>query len=156
MPSSRSMTPIKIGVGKQNIRVDATGSAATLGRQANAAFSEIADNLQWFVNQLEGYLPEDLRWAMEPTFELSQKYCPVETGDLLASGYLEVEGFRGGARVEIGYGKNNFPDYAIYVHEMPHYHVPPTSDKFLQKAIDEDYYNILQRVTDSVKARSGN
>lgn len=151
----RGAIPIKLGVGKTQFKIDDKGSAATLGRDLNRAFDEIAKNFRWFVDQLEGYLPQDLENAVKPTFELSQYYCPVDTGTLKASGYLVVEGFRGGARVEMGYGKGGSPDYAIYVHEMPFQHAAPTSNKFLERAVDEDYYNILQRVTDNVRIRVG-
>lgn len=154
--SSGRASPIRISVGRTHIRADATGGAAALGRNLNEAFRELSENFQWFTDQLDGYLPQDLKEALIPTFMKSQEYCPVgPTGNLKASGFLEVEGFRGGARAVIGYGKGGDPFYAIYVHEVPATHDPPTTDKFLQKALDEDYYAILQRVTEAVKIRTG-
>lgn len=149
------MAGSKISVGARNIRVSDDSSAAALGRGLAAAFSEISDNLQWFCDQLDGYLPQDLEDALQPTFELSQVYVPRLTNALAESGYIATESFRGGARVEIGYGKGGIPDYAIYVHEMPYHHAAPTKDHFLLDALNEDYFNIIQRVTDNVKARVG-
>lgn len=144
----------KITIGKSNLRVVGT-TADELGRNAQVAFSEITDNFKWYVDQLEGYLPQDLASALEPTKELAEYYCPKDTGALVESSYLAVEKYRGGCRVEFGFARGGIPDYAIYVHEMPFRHESPTCDKYMQRAIDEDHYNIIQRVTQNLKARAG-
>lgn len=146
----------KIVLGNVNIRAKDDSSAAALGRSLNSAFGELADNFREFTDQLEGYLPADLASALEPTLELAKKYTPKDTGALVDSGYIAVEPFRGGARVEIGFAKGGTPDYAIFVHEMQDYkHAPPTGAKFLERAIDEDYIGIITRVTRNVLARTG-
>ncbi len=151
-----SSQPIRFAVGRTNIRNIDLSAGAAAGRELNDAFTSMAKDFGWYVDQLEGFLPEDLKSALEPTFELSQEYVPVQTGDLKESGYLEVESFRNGARVEMGYGRNGIPDYAIHVHEDTFaQHAEPTRAKFLQAAVDEDYNNILQRVTDSLRMRTG-
>lgn len=149
--------PIKIAVGKQNIRVNVTGPAAFYGRSLASAFQEIAQDLKLFTDQLQDFLPNDLAYAMQPTFELSQEYCPVgKTGNLKGSGYLEAEAFRDGTRVEVGYGKNGFPDYAIFVHErVDAQHTPPTKAKFLEDAINEDFFNLQDRIVQGLKIRLG-
>ncbi len=146
---------VKIQIGRQNIRQADVSSAADLGRALKEAFTQFSKDLGWFTDQLERVLPEDLMAALEPTFEISQGRVPVKTGELKESGYLEQVPFRNGVRVEMGYGRNNVPDYAVLVHEGPQAHAPPTSNKYLQGPIDEDYYNIIQRVTDRLKARTG-
>lgn len=147
-----NVMPIHIGIGARNIRVGPNAGPTEM----KEAFKELANDLNAYFKQLTDFLPEDLAEALEPTLDLSKEYCPVDTGKLVGSAYLAKESFRGGARVEIGYARNGDPDYAVIVHEQVHVgHAPPTSAKFLQRAIDEDYYNILQRVTDRVKARSG-
>lgn len=148
--------PLRAAVGKINVRVSDTSSGAELSKQLNDAFRTLSQDFGWYIDQLEGYLPEDLYNALEPTFIKSQGLVPVDKGDLKASGYLEMEPFRGGARAEIGYGRNNTPEYAIFVHEVPAEHKSPTRDKFLQVPLEEDYHDILQRVTDSVKMRMNN
>lgn len=153
--SSGKVSPIKLSVGRTHIRATAEGPAAVLGRNLNKAFSELSANLAWFTDQLEGYLPQDLMEAMLPTFNKSKEYCPKDTGRLVASAFMEMEGFRGGARVVMGYGRGDNPVYSIYVHELPATHAPPTRYKFLQAAVEEDYYTILQRATDRVQARFG-
>lgn len=149
--------PIKIAVGKQNIRVNVTGPAAYYGRTLKSAFDEIAQDLKLFTDQLQDFLPNDLAYALTPTFELSQEYCPVgKTGNLKASGYLEAEAFRDGTRVEIGYGKNGFPEYAIFVHERTDaHHEPPTKAKFLEDAINEDFFNLQDRIVQGLRIRLG-
>lgn len=150
----RDVHPIKIAVGKVNIRADGS-TAAILGSQSQGAFKELADLFRDYVAELEAFLPQDLAGALEPTMELSLGYCPVDTGELYDSAYLAVESYRGGARVEMGYGRGGQPDYAIFVHEMPYKHAAPTRDKFLEVAIDEDYFNIVQRVSNNIRVRSG-
>lgn len=154
--NNRAALPMRLSVGRTNIRVTDDSSAASLGRGLNAAFGELVENFRWYVNQLEGFLPEDMLAAMQPTFEKSQEWCPKDKGTLVESGYLEVESFRGSIRVEMGYGRNDSPDYAIYVHEMVDFHhEEPTRAKWLQAAVDEDYYKIIQEVTDRIKIRVG-
>lgn len=154
--NSRVAGPIRIGVGRSHIRATASGSAAVLGRQLTTAFRELTDDLDWFFRKVEDGTPQDMAVAMEPTFEKSKVYCPKDTMDLVKSGYMAVEKFRNGSRLEIGYGKDGTPDYAIFVHEMTYYtHEAPTQAKFLEQAINEDYHLILQRVTDAVAERTG-
>ena len=153
--NSRVPAPVKIQIGQRNIKASATGSAAVLGRQMQAAFDTLGADLAHFFRQLEGALPQDMEAALEPTLELAQEYCPKDTEVLVNSAYLATESYRGGARAEIGFAKNSYPDYAVYVHEMPYQHEEPTSDKFMQRAIDEDYYQILDRVTRRVRVRLG-
>lgn len=153
---SRVSQPVRLFVGQRNIRVNATGSAAALGRQMQEAFKVLTDDLNYYLKQLEGWLPEDMIAALEPTFEKSQELCPKDTNELVDSSYLEARSFRGGVRVEMGYGKNGKAPYGVYVHEMLEYaHEEPTQAKFLEQPVDEDYFDIIQRVTDRVRVRLG-
>ncbi len=147
-----NVAPVRIGIGPRNIRIGPNAGP----NEMKTAFKQLADDLTWYFKQLKDGLPEDLKEALEPTLNLSKEYCPVDTGKLVGSAYLETEQFRGGSRAEIGYARNGDPDYAVIVHEQVHVgHKAPTSAKFLQRAIDEDYHNILQRLSDRVKIRSG-
>lgn len=145
--------PIKISVGKQTrVELGSPNMAASLAD----AFTSIAQDLKLYTDQLEEYMPNDLGLALEPTFQISQERVPVKTGDLQASGYLAVESFRGGARVEIGYGKGGVPDYAVAVHEMTDiHHASPTGAKYLEAPLNEDFFNIQQRIVDNIKTRLG-
>lgn len=152
---SYNAMPISIGIGKKQFKVSDVSSGAELGRALKPVLDEIARDFRDYVRRVEGFLPGDLASALQPTLELSLVYVPKLTGELANSAYLEVENFRGNARVEMGYGKGGDPEYAIYVHEIPYKHAAPTSDKFLEKAINEDWSNIVQRVTDRVRGRLG-
>jgi hypothetical protein len=149
------VSPIKLSIGQTNIKVADQSSAANLGRELRKAFGQIEDNVVWFCGQVKHFLAEDLYYALLPTFDLSQRYCPILTGELKASGYLEVQDYRSGVRVEMGYARGGLPEYAIHVHELPAYHESPTSEKFLERALDEDWTNVNQRIVDSVRIRIG-
>lgn len=65
---------------------------------------------------------------------VSQKYVPVATGALKASGHVESSGSGFGAKASVVYDTL----YAIYVHEnLNAYHTPPTSARFLARAVPQ-------------------
>lgn len=104
-----------------------------------------------FIRQVRAVVPRATQIALLPTYELSQIYCPKKTGALVDSGYLEVTGrlnLQGNAPVvEIGYGKNGNPPYALAVHEiLSTYHKPPTRAKWLQVAMQETQGKLLGRI----------
>lgn len=143
---------VKAGIG----RTGAHGNSRFHISHTNAAKQSakaITDSILDILDQFEQASEDLMLEALEPTFELSKKYCPVDTGDLVASGYLEKVGFRGKPRVEIGYGRGGNPDYAAYVHEMVDIpHVAPTRSKWLQAAVMEDLDNIYNRLGASYRA----
>lgn len=111
------------------------------------AMNEVTTKVESIINQFENATPEILIAALQPTYDKSQIYCPIKTGVLRDSGYLEVVTRGKKPRVELGYAKAGNPDYAIYVHEMigiPH--EPPTQAKFLQKAVEEDMSVLFYRI----------
>ena len=114
----------------------------------------IVDRYQAFVRRVMAVAPRATAIALLPTFAKSQIYCPKKTGDLVSSGYLEVKNrfasiFSRGVEpfVEMGYGKNGQPPYALIVHEMmEYYHKPPTRAKWLEAAMKEDFPRLLPRI----------
>lgn len=142
-------------MGKQRfLREDETAESA-LNQQFQESMGEIIGALEEFVDHMEGVSADILVEALEPTLGKSIEYCPKDTGDLVNSAYLEAESFRGGARAEIGYGRGGNPSYTIYVHEMPFNHEAPTRSKFLQAALDEDYYQIIGSIPTLVREAAG-
>lgn len=140
---------IKAFVGKQRAGSQTDELEANYIADMRAQFNGILNNLNEFINQIEALTPEALIEVLEPTFELSQEYCPVKTGDLKESGFLEVSSTGKKPSVVMGYGKGGYPAYAIYVHEMVYYrHEEPTSAKFLLRAIEEDSSNIQNRIVE--------
>lgn len=135
-----------------------TAAGGALHEAAKDGFIAIMEAFQEFCDDLEEVvLPSVMVAALEPTLQLSQVYVPVDTGELKESGYLEeVRRGKGSARAEIGYGKNGQAPYALYVHEMTDIpHKAPTSAKYLERAIDEDYFAILNRIVKGVKESTG-
>jgi hypothetical protein len=104
------------------------------------------------VAQFEGATPEICLEALRPTFEKSKVYCPVDTGALIESGYLEIVGFRGQPRVEMGYGRGGNPYYAVIVHEnLEMEHRAPTRAKWLATAVEEDLDEIKIRIEQGMR-----
>lgn len=151
----RVPAPVKINIGRRNIRVNDDSLRGNLGRDLAAAIGVIADDLAWFFRKVDEATPQDMMWAMEPTLLKSREYCPKDTNELANSAYLAMEQYRGNPRAEMGYARNGQPDYAIIVHEVPATHAEGTFDKFLERALNEDYYSIQQRLVDGVRARMG-
>lgn len=141
------MTIARLKMGKTNVRISSYASEVTYVRQANEAMRKIMADLQYIIDETENTTPEIMKQALEPTLELSAKYCPKDTNRLVNSRYLEVTSFRGKPAVEMGYAKGGNPDYAAYVHEMVQIpHKDPTQAKFLERAVNEDIGNIIDRV----------
>lgn len=128
------MIPLRISVGKQNDSL-------------NKQFAELERNLRKAVKEIEGATLEGMKAAMEDVFETSQYYVPVDTGELAASGFLEIDTTVKNPRVIIGYAPRGRPHYAIIVHEdleMPHQ--APTQAKFLERAVQEHAGDILPTI----------
>lgn len=140
----------RIGVQRISGSLDSTQAGYT--RDIREQMRAIEKNFGKFVQEAEKVTPSVLREALTPTFEKSQKYCPVDTGDLKKSGYLEVRKQGRKIQSEIGYGKGNRPFYAVFVHEMLNYkHKAPTRAKFLQAALQEDAHLISRRIRAAYK-----
>jgi len=140
-----------------NTRLPTPAGYGSLQKDARAGFQDVLGQFKHFMSLMQGtIMPEAMLEALRPTLELSQKYVPYATGELHDSAYVEiVEKGRSSTKVEIGYGKDGQAPYALFVHEMPHYHTPPTRYKFLEVAIDEDSRNLLDRIAGSIKAKVG-
>jgi hypothetical protein len=127
------------------------------GSAAAASFRQIEDNFKKWTLHMTGQSGEVLRMALQPTLEKAIGYCPMKTGALRASAYLEVArtGFLGSYQAELGFGRNGEPSYAILVHEVDRYHKPPTRWKFLQTALEEDASEIQNRLVNGFQVASG-
>lgn len=130
-------------------RAHISGSRTTASR----GMERVLKNYGRLISHIEQATPEILMEAMQPTFDKSQEYVPVDTSALKESGYLEIVEYRRTPRVEIGYGRNGEPDYAVAVHENLEWrHKSPTRAKYLQSAINEDEQAIRGRI---IRAYSG-
>lgn len=140
--------PKKVNMGSATSIDYATANYANMMKLQSKQVSDMLTNV---IADIKGVLPEILYEALLPTFELSQLYVPVDTGELKESGYLEKQTYDGGARVLMGYGKNGSPDYTILVHErVDMHHKSPTRAKFLLSAIEETAGDIYARILEAM------
>lgn len=146
MPTRKREVHVQIGATRIT-RASAYASQVTFNQVAQAQGRAITDSLLEIYRSFEIMSPDVMMDALEPTFQISQDWCPVDTGDLKASGYLAVTEYRGKPRVEIGYAKGGTPWYAEQVHEdVEMQHTPPTRAKWLQQAVMFDLNGIWHRL----------
>lgn len=114
---------------------------------ARAAMAQIIANYNTLINTLKSATPEILLAAMQPVFDKSQEYCPVDTSALVTSGIMFPEtDIAGRQSVRIQYGDESAP-YAALVHEMVWLnHEPPTRAKYLQQAMEEEIDSFLSSI----------
>ena len=151
------MATFRARVGVQRVHGSLDPAQASYTRSIREQMREIERNYTKFVNSTTSATPRILEEALKPTFMKSQKYTPLDTGALRASGYLEVRKVGDKVRAEIGYGKGGKPYYAVFVHEMLHLaHKAPTRAKFLQSALEEDANAIVARIRKAYRRLVGN
>lgn len=142
------MATPKLYVGKQFTRDVGHASDAHYVTSMQATMREVTGKLLNILDQFEDASADLMKEAIEPTMDLADYYCPVLTGELQASRFIEVRKFRGVPRLEAGYAKGGKPSYAALVHEATW--IPrktPKRSKFLQAAISEDMNNIFSRLS---------
>ncbi len=132
----------KAAAGVAKTKLDARSTVSML-RTAR----DISDALIKVIDAFEDVTEDIIVEALEPTLELAKEYCPVDTGKLVNSAYLEKDTFRGKPRAEIGFARAGNPWYAAIVHESLWFrHAAPTQAKFLERAVFEDLGNIRARL----------
>ena len=116
---------------------------------------------QWGEGWYDGAVEAQTQNAKR-VLELSQVYVPVDTGALRSTGRLGAEIRELSlAEVEVRYGGNDsISPYAGIVHErLDVFHAPPTSAKYLQRAVDEVLPEMTLRIGEggvaSAKRRAG-
>jgi len=147
-----SVTELLAGIGTRKITASTKINAQDIATsrytgQIKAQFQQIVKTLSDIVGGIDRITGDILEEALEPTLELAKYYCPVDTGALVESGYLDKISGKGYSRVIIGFGKGGEPPYAALVHELvTHHHKPPTRSKFLLAALTEDQADIYARI----------
>lgn len=123
------------------------------GRDARAAMSAVINNYNRLIRHIERVTPEILLESLKPTFEKSQEYCPIDTGAMKESGYLEIVQQGDRPVVQMGYGFGGNPPYTATVHENLEWkHKAPTRAKWLQVAIEEDEGEIRGRILTNLRS----
>lgn len=150
------MAKFKARIGRQRLTGTVDPTEASYTRSIREQMRVIEQNVTNFFSSVKSATPTVLKEALQPTFEKSQTYVPVDTGDLKESGYLEVSQKGDLIRAEIGYGKAGDPFYAAYVHERTDVaHAAPTRSKFLQAAVMEDMQKLNRRLVAAYRKETG-
>lgn len=152
-----TFTGVKLKVGRTSIRTTKYPSEPGYVEQINQGMKSLQKDMLYIIQQFEEVTPDFMVEALRPIFEESQRIVPRNTGDLANSGYLEVvSGRTGNIWVDMGYGRNNTPDYAVYVHEMVQIpHKAPTQAKFLEQPVNEGLGDIIDRLAAKYKEFGG-
>lgn len=148
---------LRASIGRQRLDPRTIRHEARYIASLRAQFKVITDNCERIVQAMKGKpSAEILLDALQPTFRLSQKYVPVLSGDLKASGFLEIDSTSKFPRVVIGYARGGNPHYAALVHERVDIgHASPTRSKYLLAALEEDSANIQKRIVRGYKKMLG-
>jgi len=131
--------PLRFSIGYQRATRSMSGATAKTRNQVIRQFNEINKRLDLLGRAIEQTTKEVAEEALTIIFDASQILVPVNTGDLKASGYVDVR--RVGNKIvgEVGYAPRNDPPYALFVHEnLEMHHKPPTQAKYLQKAVEDN------------------
>ena len=154
--TKRTPFRFKADIGPQRLVVEDMSAMNGATRNARASMESVVNQLRSFVKSIEDITPEALVEAMGAIKEKADYYCPVNTGELKASGYLEITSYGIQPQVEIGYGRGGEPDYAPIVHEdMQATHKSPTRAKWLESAINEHIDDIPIAVGAIIKRDMG-
>lgn len=87
----------------------------------------------------------------EAIMAASKRIVPVDTGALRASGHVRPPVIRGSrVRVVLGYGGAAVP-YAVFVHERPATHRPPTQWKYLEVPLHQAEPGMAGRLAERVR-----
>jgi hypothetical protein len=117
---------------------------------------QVQQNLVKAIDHIENVTAEAIRFGLQPAFDKSQIYVPVDRGVLKRSGFIETRKRAGGVTAEIGYGRYGRPTYAAIVHERLDFrHAPPTQAKFLERAITEHIGDFRRRVEMFMRKNTG-
>ena len=115
-------------------------------------------SVQWFglrelVARLQSSIPKTQKAAATALYREANRIMarsipitPKDTGNLRASGHVDLPVLTAsGSEVRFGYGGAAAP-YAVYVHEVPAYHKPPTRWKFLEQPVLEAQAGLAKRL----------
>jgi len=108
-------------------------------------FEKIMRKLNQHVNKIEKRTPQGVFMACQLVKGESQKLCPVDTGNLINSAYVDIRQTTEGRVIgEVGYTAA----YAAFVHEnvTAHFQKPTAEPKFLEKAITRNGKEILRTI----------
>ena len=127
---------------------------------------EALARMKWLIQHFPNEVAGEVYTEAELTMTESKRECPVDTGALRDSGFVEAPKITSNnISVTLGYGGvaakinpktgQSSDNYAIIVHErLPgevHWRSPGTKEKFLKDPIDRRAPKLLERVALKVK-----
>lgn len=140
-----SKVVIKASIGRQKLTANTPANEAAYLGSVKDQMNSIMQNFISFAEQIGEQSATIVKTALQPTYDKSQVYVPVDTGALKESGFLEVDD--ADQRVYMGYGYGGEPNYTVFVHEnLDAAHAAPTRAKFLQGPLEEDSDDIMTRI----------
>lgn len=117
---------------------------------ADKALKDVANNLQSVIDGLKIQSEDVLYEVGLNILNTSNRYAPLDEGELRDSSYIEDERTETGYTVEVGYTA----DHAVYTHELGPYKnptTPGTGFKYLQRAVTETESDIEQILADAFR-----
>lgn len=127
-----------------------TGEAAFFMRfeGLNAFLKEMEDDFRDALDEAEEALRESLRRrVLTPSLRL----CPIDTGALRASAWVDASHQSGRLTGSVGYDT----DYALFVHDVLMWHAPPTQWHYLSDPFDMNWPLVAQDVLLAVREALG-
>lgn len=138
---------LQLNVGRQRITRVLSPAEGNYVEAIKEQVNVVKENLRKVIAHIENVTPEAIRYGLQPIFDKSQEYVPVDKGPLKRSGFIETRKTASGTAAAIGYGRYGRPTYAGIVHErMDFRHAPPTRAKFLEAAVNEHIGDFQRRV----------
>lgn len=150
------VTRVNTHLGRQRVTHNAQPWEARYVTAIAEQMRAIRDNLKQVIRSVDNTTPAALKYALQPIFDKSQVYVPVDTGRLKRSGRLRSKRIVTGSSVTLGYGYGGFPPYTARVHERTDFFHPlPTRSKFLEVAINEHLRDIQPRMIQFIQDKTG-
>lgn len=137
----------RASVGRVRFGKNVYSAEVAVGMDVREQMKHLTRNLEDLISNLQQLTEPALYYGMQPIWEESQTIVPVDTGDLKASGFFNVNTSGATVSAEIGYARGGDPSYAVFVHEnLEMYHKPPTTAKFLQNPFNHHLDEVVPRV----------
>ncbi len=147
---------LNISVGRTTLGRGLSPSMANYVEVMREQMKVVQRNMVKVISHIEGVTAEAIRFGLQPIFDKSQLYVPVDTGDLKRSAFIEVRKGASGLSAAIGYARYGRPNYAALVHERLDFrHAPPTRAKFLEGAVNEHIGDFERRVVRFMQKNTG-
>ncbi len=143
-------------VGSRRLSKGDVSASAGATRDVRRQMAAIQKNFQRLIDSVDGVTEEAVREGLQPIYDESQIFVPVDTGTLKASGFIETRRTSKGVSGVVGYAAGSNPPYAAIVHErLDTSHATPTQAKFLELAVMRNFDEFRSRIVTAMKRGMG-